>query len=112
MNKKTIVLTTFLTCAVWLSPGNLPALSPKPLKTKNYYATLKPKKEHSKTNREIIKDLQKLHYRQQEINDELSLMVFDSYLKALDPEKLYFLSKDIKEFKTYSHEFDNALKAG
>ena len=29
-------------------------------------------------------------------------MVFDSYLKALDSEKLYFLSKDIKEFKTYS----------
>ena len=112
MNRKTILLITFLTCAVWLSPGNLLALSPKPLKTKNYYAELKPKKEHSKTNREIIKDLQKLHYRQQEINDELSLMVFDSYLKALDPEKLYFLSKDIKEFKAYSLEFDDALKAG
>ncbi len=112
MNKKTILLITFLTCAACISPGNLPALSPKPLKTKNYYAELKPIKEHSKTNREIIKDLQKLHYRQQEINDELSLMVFDSYLKALDPEKLYFLSKDIKEFKTYSLKFDDALKAG
>jgi carboxyl-terminal processing protease len=112
MNKKTILLIIFLTCVVWLSPGNLLAFSPKPLKTKNYYSELKPTKEHSKTNREIIKDLQKLHYRQQEINDELSLMVFDSYLKALDPEKLYFLSKDIKEFKAYSLEFDDALKSG
>ncbi|UCE94622.1 MAG: hypothetical protein JSV73_04950, partial [Flavobacteriaceae bacterium] len=112
MYKKTILLTIFLACTVWLSPINLLALSPKPLKTKNYYAELKPIKEHSKTNSEIITDLQEHHYRQQEINDELSLMVFDSYLKALDPERLYFLSKDIKEFKTYSLEFDNALKAG
>lgn len=112
MNKKTLLLITFLTCGAWISPGNLLALSPKPFKTKNYYTELKPKKEHSKTSREIIKDLQKHHYRQQDINDELSLMVFDSYLKALDPEKLYFLSKDIKEFKAYSLEFDDALKAG
>jgi len=112
MNKKTILLITFMTCAVWINPGKLSALSPKPLKTKNYYAELKPIKEHSKANREIVKDLQKHHYRQQEINDELSLMVFDSYLKALDSEKLYFLSKDIKKFKAYSLEFDNALKAG
>ena len=40
------------------------------------------------------------------------MIVFDSYLKALDPEKLYFLSKDIKELKAYSLEFDDALKAG
>lgn len=112
MNKKTILLITFLTCAAWINPFILPALSPKPLKTINYYAELQPTKEHSKTNREIIKNLQRHHYRQQEINDELSLMVFDSYLKELDPEKLYFLSKDIKEFKAYSLEFDNALKAG
>ena len=49
MNKKTILLITFLTCTIWTGPGNILARSTKPLKTKNYYAELVPEKDHSKT---------------------------------------------------------------
>ncbi len=110
--KKTICLVTFLVCLIGLNTSHSKALSPKPLQIKDYYNELAPLKEHSKTNREIIIDLQKLHYRQQEINDKLSTKVFDSYLSALDPEKIYFISKDIEEFKTYRFELDNALRSG
>jgi len=108
MNKNTICLVTFLVCLISLSTNLSYALSPKPLQVNDYYSKLTPLKEHSKTSREIIKDLQKLHYRQQEINDKLSSKIFDSYLSALDPEKIFFLSRDIDEFRTYKFELDNA----
>ena len=112
MNKNTICLVTFLVCLISLSTNLSYALSPKPLQVNDYYSKLTPLKEHSKTSREIIKDLQKLHYRQQEINDKLSSKIFDSYLSALDPEKIFFLSRDIDEFRTYKFELDNALRSG
>ena len=51
--------------------------------------------------------LEKGHYQSQEINDQLSLKVFNSYLEMIDPQKKYFLNSDLKEFKKYEKLIDD-----
>ena len=51
--------------------------------------------------------LEKGHYQSQEINDQLSLKVFNSYLEMIDPQKKYFLNSDLKEFKKYEKSIDD-----
>ena len=51
--------------------------------------------------------LEKGHYQSQDINDQLSLKVFNSYLDMIDPQKKYFLNSDLKEFKKYEKSIDD-----
>ena len=51
--------------------------------------------------------LEKGHYQSQDINDQLSLKVFNSYLEMIDPQKKYFLDSDFKEFKKYEKLIDD-----
>ena len=51
--------------------------------------------------------LEKGHYQSQDINDELSIKVFNSYLEMIDPQKKYFLNSDFKEFKKYEKLIDD-----
>ncbi len=51
--------------------------------------------------------LEKGHYQSQDINDELSVKVFNSYLDMIDPQKKYFLNSDLKEFKKYEKLIDD-----
>lgn len=73
---------------------------------------LKPAAIQSKTTIEIVKQLSKEHYRQQELNDSLSSRFLDEYLKTLDNSKNFFLASDIAEFEAYRKVFDNDFKAG
>ena len=45
--------------------------------------------------------LDKGHYQSLDINDELSKKVYNSYLNMIDPQKKYFLSSDLREFKKF-----------
>ena len=51
--------------------------------------------------------LEKGHYQSQDINDKLSIKVFNSYLEMIDPQKKYFLNSDLKEFKKYEKSIDD-----
>ena len=51
--------------------------------------------------------LEKGHYQSQDINDQLSLKVFNSYFEMIDPQKKYFLDSDFKEFKKYEKLIDD-----
>jgi carboxyl-terminal processing protease len=51
--------------------------------------------------------LEKGHYQSQDVNDELSVKVFNSYLDMIDPQKKYFLNSDLKEFKKYEKLIDD-----
>ncbi|RKE98373.1 carboxyl-terminal processing protease [Ichthyenterobacterium magnum] len=55
--------------------------------------------------------LSEFHFSPQEINDDFSKEVFDSYLNQLDPLKRYFYASDIKEFEKYKTKLDDQLKA-
>ncbi len=50
------------------------------------------------------------HYKKQPLNDSLSSVVFDEYLKSLDFNKSYFLKSDIEKFETFRNKFDDFIK--
>ncbi len=68
---------------------------------------------YMKTEDEIITTiLQRYHYRKFQLNDSLSNVIFNRYLKALDYNRSYFLASDIDSFDQYRYQLDNDLKDG
>lgn len=60
----------------------------------------------------VAKMIPQFHLNRQEVNDKVSGMLFDQFLKALDPQKLYFLESDIKSLEAYRTQLDDQLKEG
>ncbi len=56
--------------------------------------------------------LDRYHYKQFELNDSLSSIIFDRYLKSVDYGKNYLLESDIKSFEQYRYALDDHLKDG
>ena len=52
------------------------------------------------------------HVARKGVDDRISSMLLDSFLKDLDPAKLYFLQSDIDEFSQFRLTLDDSLKAG
>lgn len=78
-----------------------------------YIAThLSPDREQIESSLHVARNLSLSHYRKQPINKELSEKIYDHYLSALDPSRLYFLQSDIDEFENYRFKLDSAIKTG
>lgn len=73
---------------------------------------LQPEPYHSKVNQVITSILTKYHYKKTDLNDSLSTLIFDEYIKSLDNGKLYFLKSDIDEFQKYRLVIDDYLNEG
>ncbi|MGK7390227.1 MAG: carboxy terminal-processing peptidase [Candidatus Cyclobacteriaceae bacterium M2_1C_046] len=73
---------------------------------------LAPKPIYSEEARLVVRILSNFHYRSLEMNDSLSSVILDEYIKALDNNKSYFLASDIKEFEKYRNELDDHTKNG
>ncbi|WP_077037397.1 carboxy terminal-processing peptidase [Pelomonas sp. KK5] len=56
---------------------------------------LQPSAQEAKAARLAAELLSRYHYKAIPLDDALSSRIFDQYLKALDPEKLYFLQSDV-----------------
>jgi C-terminal peptidase (prc) len=56
--------------------------------------------------------LEKSHYARKELNDTVSEQLFEQFLKTLDPQRLYFLESDIREFAPLRTELDDQIKNG
>lgn len=92
---------------------DLPAGSSAPKdEASQYFVNLAPIESQVKADREIVRYLVRRHYRNQKIDDTLSLELFDRYLADLDRSRSYFLASDIKEFEVYRYKLDDALKTG
>ncbi len=50
------------------------------------------------------------HYLPKDLDDDYSSRIFDSYLKTLDPNKVYFTQADISEFEPYRTKLDDLIK--
>jgi len=51
------------------------------------------------------------HLSKRHVDDEISARAFDTYLKSLDPGKMYFRKSDISEFSALRTQLDDQLKA-
>lgn len=58
----------------------------------------------------ITRWIASMHYRKVPLDAKLSSMVLDNYLKALDPNRSFFLADDIKRFEIYRSRLDKALR--
>jgi len=56
--------------------------------------------------------LDRYHYKQFELNDSLSSIIFDRYIESIDYGKNYLLESDIKSFEQYRYALDDRLKVG
>ncbi len=56
--------------------------------------------------------LGRYHYKAQPLDDAMSEKIFDRYLKALDPERLFFTQADIDSFADARTTLDDAILRG
>ncbi|HEY1010704.1 MAG: carboxy terminal-processing peptidase [Daejeonella sp.] len=73
---------------------------------------LKPDIQQSVESKSVVELLEHFHYKKVVVDDALSSLIFDDYLKALDPGRSYFLQSDINEFEKYRNTLDDDTRAG
>lgn len=71
---------------------------------------LKPKPVYGKEARVVSYILDNNHYRKIRLNDSLSAVILDQYIKDLDNSKTYFLASDIKSFDRYKFSLDDLIR--
>ena len=56
--------------------------------------------------------LTRFHYKPMPLDDAMSNLIFDRYLKSLDADKIFFLQSDIENFNPARTKLDNAILSG
>ena len=57
----------------------------------------------------VVKTAQKYHYAPREINDQFSELVFDEFIKSLDPNHQFLTSEDYQELSTFKFKLDDEI---
>lgn len=52
------------------------------------------------------------NYKKVELNDSISTIIYNRYIKSLDENHSYFLASDVKDFEKYKTVLDDDIKAG
>ena len=73
---------------------------------------LNPETQHATIGKRVTYLLPKYHYTHKVVDDRISAKLLELYIKALDPNRSYFLASDIKAFSKFRHQLDEALKDG
>lgn len=73
---------------------------------------LQPTRKQQHASLDVVTLLKQLHYNKVHMNDHMSDRVFKRYLKVLDPNRSYFLAKDIEDFSKFQYQLDEALQSG
>jgi len=66
--------------------------------------------EEQRTTKLIEYFIDRFHYRDVKLNDELSEHIFDRYLDTLDGNRSYLLASDVAEFAKYRDTLDDAIR--
>ena len=101
-----ILMITFTAAALACSA------SPKAQKLVDGVQNIKPDDQQSLALRQVVGLIENYNYKQVKIDDSISSIILDRYIKALDPSKYYFLASDIKEFEQYRTSLDDDFKNG
>ena len=96
------------------TPGSstLDGTSPKSAVTVSAEDDLKPSVSQENVEKLVAKLLTTYHYRRVRLNDSLSSVVWDNYLKEIDGNKTYLLASDVAAFEKYRYQIDDALVNG
>jgi carboxyl-terminal processing protease len=97
-----LVMGTALACQASTStPGNVDGST-----------NLQPDQVQSQVAKEVASLISSYNYKKVPLNDSLSSVVYDRYIKALDENHNYLLASDIKDFGRFKTVLDDDLKAG
>ncbi|UEG53663.1 carboxy terminal-processing peptidase [Mucilaginibacter daejeonensis] len=73
---------------------------------------LQPDQQQSLVLKEVASLISNYNYKKVPLNDSLSAVVYDRYLKALDENHNYLLATDIKDIERFRKGLDDDMKAG
>jgi len=73
---------------------------------------LAPTSSQRKATRAILERLDRAHYRDVEVDDALSGVLFERYLDFLDPNRAFLLTSDLAALEEHRYELDDALVDG
>ena len=65
---------------------------------------------HRRVMRLVADVVQRQHYRQAALDDDMSTQIYERYLEALDGSRSYLLASDIAEFERLRYQLDEAIK--
>ncbi len=71
-----------------------------------------PDKRQARTMLVINKVLERFHYRSFDLSDRYASEVLDNYFEDLDPNRLFFLQRDIDRFARGADSLDDSLRKG
>ena len=69
---------------------------------------LNPEGQHKVAAKRISDLFTRAHYKEIQLNDSTSEMIFDRYLRSLDANKSVFLASDIEQLRKFKDDFDEA----
>lgn len=101
-----VLMITFIAAAIACSAA------PKPQKMVEGVQNIQPDDQQSLACRQVVSLIEGYNYKHIKLNDSISSIILDRYLKALDPSKYYFLASDIKEFEKNRTTLDDDLRIG
>ena len=78
----------------------------------NKWESLQPDRDEIVASLNVVELLKRHHYSKPPLDDARSVIIYDSYLKLLDPSRSYFTASDIAEFDKWKTQFDDFLKSG
>lgn len=73
---------------------------------------LQPDEQQSVVCKQIASLIANYNYKKVPLNDSVSTIIYDRYIKSLDENHSYFLASDIKDFEKYKTVLDDDIKAG
>lgn len=74
--------------------------------------TIEPKNHFTLENQLVTTMLSRFHFKDFKLDDSLSSLMFDKYLKALDYSKVYFYESDIAALEKERYSFDDYILDG
>ena len=72
---------------------------------------LGPEARHEKIGQLVSEFIQKSHYRHADVDDDLSSMVLDRYIYALDNNRMYLLASDVESFELHRYQLDDMVRS-
>jgi carboxyl-terminal processing protease len=78
----------------------------------NSWDKLQPDRDEVIASLNVVELLKRHHYSKPPLDDARSQIIYDSYLKLLDPSRSYFMASDIAEFDKWKTQFDDFLNSG
>ncbi len=73
---------------------------------------LQPDEQQSVVCKQVAALISNYNYKKVPLNDSVSTIIYDRYIKSLDENHSYFLASDIKDFEKYKTVLDDDIKAG